>query len=159
MKYLPHKIFVISFAAAVFMSGCASSKVNRDIDARLQAQPDISSFEELGVNARKEIKDSNLLPEKKAQLLQLQRSTQDRSNELRRQSFKLRALLVQDLTAKHYDADEVAAIKDRLKKIEDQRLQLIYTAVDQASGILGRDQEEQNARILRSFDFEGRSNE
>ncbi len=74
---------------------------------------------------------------------------------LREQSYKLRALLIQELTAKNYNLDEVNAIKDRLKMVADQRLQLIYTAVDKASTILGHDQAYQSAKIIRTFDFEG----
>jgi hypothetical protein len=158
MKSLSPKLALIGFV--FIFSGCATSaKTGADLDARLQAMPDIGSYEELGKSARKEIKDSGLPADKKAQLLQVQRTTQDKSMELRSQSFKLRALLIQDLSSKSYDADELKAIEQRLKKVEDQRLRLIYSAADQANAILGHDKEAQNARIIRSFDFEGRSND
>jgi hypothetical protein len=163
MKSLFSKTLALSFvfvSTAIF-SGCSttSTKVNQDLDSRLQAMPDISSYEQLGNDARQEIKDSGLSADKKAQLPQVQRTTQDKSTELRSQSYKLRALLIQDLASKQYDGDEVEAIKARLKKIEDQRLQLIYTAADQINTILGHDREGQNARIIRSFDFEGHAGE
>lgn len=157
MKSFPQKTLalIFVFTTAAIFSGCASQKVNQDIDTRLKDIPDIGSFQDLAKSARKEIKDSDLSADKKARLLQIQRTTEDRSNELRQQSFKLRALLIQDLSSNHYDQDEVDAIKVRLKKIQDQRLQLIYTAVDQTSSVLGTDQADQKARIIRTFDFEG----
>lgn len=151
---------LILVTTLIAVSGCASSsskKIDQDIDTRLQSAPTASTYEEFGKNARKEIKDSSATNEQKAKLLQLQRNTQDRSIQLRDQSYKLRSLLIEDLSAKNYDQDEVEAIKNRLKKIEDQRLQLIYTAVDQASAILGHDQVAQNVQIMRTFDFEGHS--
>jgi hypothetical protein len=154
--------FLILVTVIVAVSGCATSnskKIDQDLDARLQSAPTASNYEEFGKNARKQIKESGASNEQKAKLLQLQRDTQDKSIQLRDQSYKLRSLLIQDLAAKNYDLDEVEAIKDRLKKIEDQRLQLIYTAVDQASAILGHEQADQNVQIIRTFDFEGRSNE
>jgi hypothetical protein len=154
--------FLILVAALVAVSGCASSdskKIDQDLDARLQTAPTASNYEEFGKNARKQIKDSGASNEQKAKLLQLQRDTQDKSIQLRDQYYKLRSLLIQDLAGKNYDRDEVEAIKDRLKKLEDQRLQLIFTAVDQASTILGHDQVDQNVQIMRTFDFEGHSNE
>jgi len=161
MKSLSLKTLALSFVSAAIFSGCSSTstKVNQDLDSRLQTMPDISSYEQLTLDARQEIKDSGLSPDKKAQLLQVQRTTQDKSMELRSQSFKLRALLVQDLASKQYDGDEVGAIKERLKKVEDQRLQLIYTAADQINGILGHDRDDRNAKIIRSFDFEGHGSE
>jgi hypothetical protein len=154
--------FLILVTAMLAVSGCASSsskKIDQDLDARLQSAPTASTYEEFGKNARKQIKDSGATSEQKAKLLQLQRDTQDRSIQLRDQYYKLRSLLIQDLAGKNYDRDEVEAIKGRLKKIEDQRLQLIFTAVDQASTILGHDQVDQNVQIMRTFDFEGHSNE
>jgi len=154
--------FLILVTAMVAASGCASSsskKIDQDLDARLQSAPTASNSEEFGKSARKQIKESTASSEQKAKLLQLQRNTQDQSIQLREQSYKLRSLLIQDLAAKNYDRDEVEAIKDRLKKIEDQRLQLIYTAMDQASTILGHDLVDQNVQIMRTFDFEGHGNE
>ena len=160
---MKHLILVTTMATAVFVvSGCASSnskRIDQDLDARLQTAPTAANYEQFGKNARKQIKDSSATSEQKAKLLQLQRDTQDKSIQLRDQYYKLRSLLIQDLAAKNYDQDEVEAIKNRLKKVEDQRLQLIYTAVDQASAILGHDQVDQNVQIMRTFDFEGRSNE
>ena len=153
---------LILVAAIVTVSGCASSdskKIDQDLDARLQTAPTASNYEEFGKNARKQIKDSGATSEQKAKLLQLQRDTQDKSIQLRDQYYKLRSLLIQDLAAKNYDQDEVEAIKNRLKKVEDQRLQLVFTAVDQASTILGHEQADQNVQIMRTFDFEGHSNE
>lgn len=159
---LVSRCLAIVFITGVVASGCASpasKKADQDIDVKLQSMPTASNYEEFGKSARKQIRESDATNEQKAQLLQLQRDTQDKSIQLRDQYYKLRSLLIQELSAKNYDRDEVEAIKERLKKIEDQRLQLIYTAVDQASAILGHDQVEQNAKIIRTFDFEGHSNE
>jgi hypothetical protein len=145
---------VFSIAVIVlFLQGCAHSQMDQQLDQKLAAEPNVATISDLRKEDAAAIRDSkSLTAEQKQKLLDLHHTTHVKSDELREQSFKLRALLIQDLIKENYNGDEVHAIKDRLEKVEKQRLNLVFAAVDQANLILGHESRtSDNERVMATI--------
>ncbi|MGZ3708810.1 MAG: hypothetical protein ACXVBC_07865 [Bdellovibrionota bacterium] len=149
-------ILVIGLSAVA--ASCAHGKLERQLDQKLAEAPTVTGSSELGELARQRIEESRSLDsEKKAKLLELQKVTGAQNRALRDESLKLRALLIEDVTQAGDQTAEVDLIKARLKKLENQRLALIFSAVDQANTILGHMSERDRYRTLRDlYDIEPR---
>jgi hypothetical protein len=126
-------------ANVLLLQGCAHSQTDHKIDQSLAQGAVVSSPSELNKENVSAIQESTTLTDdQKQKLLALNHSIRVQSDDLRLQSLKLRALLVQTLIKQDYSVDEVRGIKKRLEKVEKQRLKVIFSAIDQANMILGR---------------------
>jgi hypothetical protein len=121
------------------LSACAHTEAERRIDEKLAAESPVANRQQLSSNAGSLIASApDLSAEQRAELIQLRDSTARKTDELRARSFKLRELLVSEVIASTYDDTEVSLVKKRLEATENERLQAIFTAVDKANAILGR---------------------
>ncbi len=132
---------VLSFAMFFALAGCASqSYAERKVDYELAKEPPVTSRAELNGQAKSLINSmSGLTSEQKNQLEELRVSVVSQSSALRNRSLALRSILIRTVLSSSYDAQEVAAIKNRLQKVEEQRVSLILDASVKANKILGRD--------------------
>lgn len=131
---------------------CAQKQTAENLDKKVQADSNQLTLAELNQRAETVIKTSPELNEdQRTKLMDLHNKTLTKSTSLREESLKLRDILLTDLTSQDYNAREVSLIKTRLKKIEDERLSLLFKAVDDANTILGH-KVSSNKRILEVFD-------
>jgi hypothetical protein len=130
-------IFVIAILSLAI--GACASKQDKKLTAKVSEEKSIQSNAELTSQANDTIKNSpNLNDEQKSKLMALRAEMTTQSNALRDESFKLRSVLIKDLISKDEHVNEVKLIKARLRKIEDQRLDVLFGAIDQANIILGK---------------------
>jgi hypothetical protein len=145
----------LALALACLAAGCASSR-NKALDERLAQEP-AQTRKALQAEADQKVaEDSSLSADQKKQLAILRSSVSKQLDDLSAQSLKLRSVLVEELLSPTYSLDEVNLIKGRLKKVEDQRLSVMFDGIDKANSILGR-QAPQNRRMMRAL-LEDRSN-
>jgi hypothetical protein len=132
------------------LNACSNTEANRKLDEKLNAEPAPASSEALRNEARTMIESSKTLSqEEKTKLLALGDSVRADTQVTRDESLKLRALLIKEITAEPYNANEVNLIKKRLKANSDKRLEVIYKAVESANQILGHNEEKQ--KIMGAF--------
>ena len=57
---------------------------------------------------------------------------------MNKKSLELRSVLLKDILSTNYNHKEVGLIKNRMKKLEEKRLTMIFDALDKANVIMGR---------------------
>lgn len=135
-------------ASGMLAAGCSHAALDQQIDAKLDKMPPIEENAILRADIRHDIEASSLSEDQKKRLLALSDRVGAQLDELRQHSRKLRALLAEDLTQPGYDSTEVDQIKSRLKDVENQRLAAVFSSVDEANSIIGRNDVE--SRVLLS---------
>ena len=136
---------------ALLTQACASISTEKRIDSKLSSEPEVADSKSLGVELKTLIEDNKKLsPNQKERLLTLQAQTRDQLAQFREQSLKLRSILIKDVMVSKYNPDEIELVKERLKKTEDRRLMVIFSAIDHANTIIGNELPE-NEAMLRSF--------
>jgi hypothetical protein len=121
------------------LQGCASTRIEREVDRRIQSSSVVVESSAREDMVKKEIMTApDLTQVQRDKLLALQAKTHARSKVIIDESRKLRMLLLEDMLSSNYNADEVAVIEDRLQKLSKKRLNLVFDAVDEARWILGK---------------------
>lgn len=122
------------------IQGCAHKRMEKEIDTKLQQEPQITSQESLQKEAYEAVEqDPNLTQDQKIKLLELQNNTRVKMAELKEKNIKLRSLLLKDLLAPEDTSDEVALLKRRIKKNQSEKISTLFSAIDQTNKILGKD--------------------
>ena len=150
-------LFVAPFVlcSVLALQGCAHSALEKQVDDKVAQENTVKNHAELQTQANQMIDSStSLTAEQKSKLSALRTSTRSQTDQMWEQSLKLRSLLVKDLISSSYNEDEAELIKERIKTLEDQRLTVLFGAVDQANKILGH-QAAQNQYIVHGFFYEG----
>lgn len=142
-----------SLLLCLALVGCAAPG-GKKLDAKVANETEVSRPADLHEEISQLIKtEPGLSDVQRARLLQLQANTIARTSDLRDHSLRLRSLLMEELLSPGYDADEVGLIKGRLKKIEKQRLALLFDSVEQANQILGHDGNGHEEMMKRIFEL------
>lgn len=132
-------------------AGCAHS-TNQSLDSKASAESKVATPAELRTEVGLLIEsDPNLTPEQKASLQELHASHTAKIDAIEKQSLELKALLVKDLLPQSYNPAEVKDIKNRLRKVEDNRLSALFEAVDKANAIIGLKGSSGNPKMMRAF--------
>jgi hypothetical protein len=124
--------------------GCASVTLNKALDEKIAQEKNVDGRKGIQTEADQLIKNtSSLTPQQKKDLKTLGQSLSSQLDEISKESFKLRAVLIQDVIS-NYNSAEIDLIKDRLRKVEDRRLRLTFSTVEKANSILGRESARNN---------------
>jgi hypothetical protein len=152
------KIGLLVLGSSFFlMNGCAHARMEKQIDDKVAQENVVKNRADLRAESADLIRrTSGLTEEQRQSLNRLKVETSAQLDTLSTGSLKLRAVLIHDLLQTPYNEDEVELIKERLTKIEDQRLTTMFSAVTQANQILGR-QAMQNRAFVDGF-FDGHGN-
>lgn len=143
-------------AILICLNSCATSKSKKLLDQKISEESSVNSRSELQTKAINYIDNSvNLTAEQKIKLNELRSSVTRQTDVFNKQSLELRSVLLKDLLSNKYNSQEVALIKNRMRKLEEQRLTMIFDSVDKANIILGREAAA-NDRVMREF-FEDRN--
>jgi dsDNA-specific endonuclease/ATPase MutS2 len=123
--------------ACIGIYGCSST--NKILDKKLAEEPAITRSA-LQTQANESVEaDTRLSQEQKQKLTELRASLTSQIDEINQHSLKLRSILLKDLLAAKYNGDEVVLIKTRMKKLEAERLNVIFDAAEKTNLILGRE--------------------
>lgn len=129
--------FPLLLAAA--LQACASSAQNQVLDQKVAQESSITTSQALEQKQAELISHtSNLSADQRQKLDALRQQTHDKLAAISAESAKLRAVLIKDMLAEKPNAKEVAAIKKRLKKLSDNRLDTIFDAANQTNELIGR---------------------
>ena len=151
------KLLVTIAVLSIGTLSCAHRVAEEDLAIKVSREPAIASQAELQTKATVLIENSDLSPEKKAQLQNLNRNTAVDMEAYREESLKLRSILMKNMFSSDYDKVEVKLIQSKIRKLEDKRLALMFTTIDKANGIFGRETKaEENERILQRMMDENR---
>ena len=130
------KIIIISLSF-VLLTACSSSKVAREEVNQELAETQVKDPKALGQTIEELIQTSKHLSEKqKSQLQEIFAANKKRAQELAEQSFKVRAVLVEELLSGKIDRRKVSLLKRDIKKIENLRLKNTFDAIEQVSSIV-----------------------
>lgn len=152
MKRLVIALVSLSLGA---ITGCSHNDIDKRIDDKLAAEPSVGNREALHSEADRLIDAAtDLSAAQKAQLKNLGDRTRARTDELVRESLKLRSLLVKDVMSPQYDVTEVRGLQHRLKANSEERLNLLFEAVEKANVILGRNASAHQKLVQSFFDPE-----
>ena len=125
----------ILLATGLLIVGCATD-AGKKLDQKLSQEPEISNATVLSQKVQSSIDlDKNLSPDQKVKLSKLREDTSAELRSLRRQSLKLRDLLVKDFVAEN--DQEIDLIHDRLETVNNRQVSVIFDAVKKADVIVG----------------------
>lgn len=129
-------VSALAFFTAV---GCASKSEKQTLNDKVSAEGSVHSPSTLSAETVDTIQNSkDLSADQKAQLATLRTETRAKMEAYRQESLKLQSVLVKDVVSPNYDISEVNLIKSRLRKVENDRVNLIFDTVDKANTIMGR---------------------
>ena len=146
----------IIMASACFagLASCATKEINKQIDAGIKEEPPVQTASELSQNIDTVINQgANLTPEQKTKLLQLHKTSRTKMQDLSEQSLQLRELLVRSIMDPDYKDQEVNGVKKRLKKVEEKKLAMIFSTIDDANVILGH-RSRDNEAVMRAMEID-----
>ncbi|MFZ3230210.1 MAG: hypothetical protein WA160_08395 [Pseudobdellovibrio sp.] len=148
---------------ALVLQNCATSSTEKSINEKLANEPVVMDAKKLAEEEAMTISSAkNLTAEQKNKLDELRISAREKANKLEGESLKLRELLLKSLIAENYDRKkdfEVKIIKNKMRKLSRERLNLTLETVEKAQQILGH-QARNNEIMMEHFlerDFENRS--
>lgn len=145
------RLIVTVCAAMLFAVRCAHTPTERHLDQRMDEESKIKSTSDLRIDAQSAIDSATgLTDEQKTKLKALGASVRVKLDDLRDQSLKLRAVLVDDMIATNYNVKEVELIKQRIKAVENNRVSTMFKAIDDANEIMGR-QAKLNQHVFLQF--------
>jgi len=117
------------------LQACATS-ADRKLDERVKSEPPVQNSEELSQRAKTTIEqDPSLSVEQKKKLNNLRESVSTELKGLRQQSLDLRALLLKDF--EEHNDQEMSLIRNRLQKLYNQQVSLIFDSIKKANKIVG----------------------
>ena len=135
---MPNRPSALLLLLTLSISACAGS-ASKALDERMARVPIPASRQEVAQKADQLVSARvDLSEDQKKRLAILRSQITARTDEINRQSLKLRSVLIEDLLSPNYSIEEINLIKRRLQKLENDRLSLLFDGVDHATAILGR---------------------
>jgi hypothetical protein len=129
-----------------FWVGCATKSAENRIQQKVALEDSVNRRDAQLESAQLIQASPHLTDSQKAKLIALQEKTNSELAKLRTESLKLRAILTRDIASSNYSGIEATMVKRKIKKIETDRIQITFSAIDKAGVILGR-----SAQITPSF--------
>jgi tRNA nucleotidyltransferase/poly(A) polymerase len=141
------KHLILSLILVFFVTSCSSKKeLKREIDHQT-SQSSVNNPQALGGTIQELIQSSKTLSEtKKAELEQLFSLNKQRAEELAAESYKLRAVLVEELLSENRNPKKVKMLKKDIRRIENLRLKNTFDTVEKISKIVA-DEPDHGARF------------
>jgi hypothetical protein len=150
-------ILIYLFLAGGTLLGCASAAEKR-VDQEVAQQSYVESTQQAASGGRFAIRFSDKLTEpQKIKFLDVMNKTEMQVESIKSQEGKLKSALFQSLAEGRYDRNEMAVYKKRLRKLENQKFDLMLDSLDQVQGILGKDRDANlNMELMDMFRTEMR---
>lgn len=137
MKSIFHSLLLLTI---VFTLGaCATSKSNQALNEKVSEEKSVQTRDQLNAEVKQTIDNNTAIsPEKKAQLEAIRADYLTKSDDLYKESIKLRSVLIKDIASQQEHVGEIKLIKARLREIADKRLTLLFKAIDDSNVALGK---------------------
>jgi Spy/CpxP family protein refolding chaperone len=134
------KIQVISsLSLMALLVGCATpTAAEKQVQQNVSEQKSIESTAQAAGSGRFAIHQSTKLTEdQKIRLLALMDRAELNIADIRKKEGQLKAALFQELAEGHYDRKEIAVYKSKLKKLEAEKMDLMFSNLEESRKILG----------------------
>lgn len=131
--------------SALVLQSCTHG-MNDSISNEVSLEP-VSTQADLAAEIDASIESmANLGSDKKQKLIQIRTTTRDRLEALQTDSLRTRSLIVKEVMSDEYNLRRVERLKNRLKKIETEKLKVIFGSIDDANKTLGRQSERESRK-------------
>lgn len=138
---------------SIGLDGCASG-LNKKVDSEVAQETAVRTHSDLQAEIDQLVDSApGLTQDQRKRLTALKNGTRGQLDTLYAESLRLRSLMLKKLITTNYNDDEVQLIKSKIKNVENDRLSVIFSAVEQANTILGHNSVYDPA-IMNSF-FDG----
>ena len=129
---------VVLLAAPAVVMGCAHAEVEKDLNAKLAAEPAVAGSTNLHDEADRILTSENTLTDaQKNEMRTLWNSTETKMDRLHELSLRLRALLTKSVVSRGSQSD-IKRIETKLADVEQRRLEEYFSAVRDTNRLLGR---------------------
>ncbi len=150
MKNIFHFLIQTGGSVLLFVA-CANATLEKGIDQKISQENEVQTRSDLNNEVSEAVENAkDVTPEQKIQLFALRSSVRQQIDDNWQKSLKLKSVLIKELITSNYNENEVSLIKQRLKKLESQRLAITFDAIDQTNKILGR-QAKLNRAVMTDF--------
>lgn len=128
-------VLVLSFG---FLNMSCAHRTEKELTRKVAQEAPVEDVNSLSTTSALMIQNSQYTPQQKMQLQELQMKSSRQMQALREESLKLRSVLIKDVFAEDYNRSEVRLIQKKIKKVEGQRVALMFDTIDRTNAILGR---------------------
>jgi Spy/CpxP family protein refolding chaperone len=119
------------------MVGCATA-ANKEVDKKVAGEQSSSAPDAIIQSGHEAIMNSkNLTDEQKQKIVGIMARVRAENLALKEESTKLKIAFFQTLGEKDYKADQVAVIKRRLQKLQNKKMDLMFSSLEEVQGVLG----------------------
>lgn len=132
------KIIVTLLLPGLWMglSACAT-QAEKQVDAQAAEQSAIQSPNQAAYSGRFAVRVSEKLSgDQKVKFLEIMDQTQAKVNDIRAQEGQLKAAMFQSLSEGNFNDSEMNVFKKKLKKLEGQKLDLMFSSLDDVRKLL-----------------------
>lgn len=146
------KSILLVLAIGVFSISCTETK--REIESEVQKVARTSDREELRQRTKEILAESSkLTPDQKESFLELHDEVVEQVESIEDRMRKLKIVLVQHLAQQEYSKRKVSELKRQLKKLNNEKFDVMIDAMSDAREILGV--EFKNIHPRHGYDWHG----
>lgn len=151
LKNVSIGFYVIGTLAFVAQVGCATSDLDREQRAQIKAQQPADSPEQIMERASLAFSNApGLTPDQKAKLSGVYSRVYVESSAIRRELGQAKSLLFMTIAKIDYTDREVVNLKNRIVKLDQRRLNIMFKALEDVQKIVGRGVEAE--KIFKHFE-------
>lgn len=130
-------INLIPIFALAFSVGCGSL-TEKKIEQDIVQQPETTTTEAVASGREAIFKSSNLSAEQKTKMLSLMNKTRSEMAVIQRNEAQAKSSLFKYLAAGKYENREISTYRSKLKKLENQKMNLMFSNLKYTREILGK---------------------
>ncbi len=157
-------VFCALSACGLILVACSHKSIDKELDRKVAQETQINTQADLNAESERLIESApGLTPTQRTQLIALRESTRAATQEQTKESLRLRSVLVKDLLSSNFNRQEVAVLKNKIKKTDQAKLSILMDSIRKTNLILGRHAKDDYSErdydyIIHDFNFERRSN-
>lgn len=130
-------VFTIAFSLLA-LAGCAHS-TNRAVDSKLESETAVQSPSELRQELVQFIDGvEGLSPAQREKLLGVKLKLVDQLQALKSQALTIKSALLKETAQDRFSPEEERRLRDRLRKVESEKLDMFFKSLDEANTIMGK---------------------
>lgn len=135
------------------LTGCASKKDKIEIKEKAE-KSEVNNPVALGETIQQAIHSSaNLTPAQKQELEGIISNNKQKAQELSEESYRFRAVLIQELLANNASRKKIKLIKKNIEQIEKKKLENTFSTIEMISAVVSNTPDKQNfSEALKNFE-------
>ena len=151
MKNISRIVYSLVAIVLVLQLGCASSELEREQRAQIRAQQPADSPQQIMERAALAFSNApGLTPEQKIKLGAIYSQVYTEATTIRREMGQAKSLLFMKLANTNYKNKEILSLKNRIIRLDQRRLDLMFKALEDVQDVVGRGEDAE--RIYKHFE-------